>query len=68
MSKTHTVEGRRNNITSSVGVVRYPYDGTSVEQLLIKADIAMYNAKQLGRNRYVLFEASMSASFAERYI
>lgn len=66
VSKTHTVEGRRNNITSSVGVVRYPYDGTSVEQLLIKADIAMYNAKQLGRNRYVLFEASMSASFAEQ--
>ena len=66
LSKPHTVEGKRNSFSASVGVVRYPYDGTSVEQLLVKADIAMYNAKQLGRNRYVFFEGNMSAKFAER--
>lgn len=66
LSQTHTVEGRRNNLTSSIGVVRFPYDGTSVEQLLIKADIAMLNAKKKGRNRYVFFEASMSTDFAEQ--
>ncbi|NLL43280.1 MAG: EAL domain-containing protein [Firmicutes bacterium] len=66
LSKPHTVEGKRNSFTTSVGVVRYPYDGTSVEQLLVKADIAMYNAKRMGRNRYVFFEASMSAKFAQQ--
>lgn len=66
LSRMHMVEGRRNHLTSSIGVVRFPYDGTSVDQLLAKADLALYSAKKKGRNRYMLFEASMAASFAEQ--
>ncbi len=65
LSRLHIVEGRQNHLTASIGVVRFPYDGTSIEQLLVKVDLALHSAKSRGRNRYVLFEASMSASFAE---
>ena len=60
------IEGRKNRITACVGAVRYPHDGTSIEQLLSKADIALYKAKQQGRGRYVLFEPSMYGDFAEQ--
>ena len=66
LSEPHTIEERRNRFTTSVGVVRYPFEGVSAEELLIKADIAMYNAKKMGKNRYLLFEGSMSANLAER--
>ncbi len=65
LTQPRTIDGKRNRISSSVGVVRYPYDGMTVEQLMIKADIALHNAKAKGRNRYVFFEASMSTDFAD---
>lgn len=66
LSGAQTMDGRPTHITSSMGVVRYPYDGSNVEELLIKADIAMYNAKKTGKNRHTLFEGSMAATFGER--
>ena len=66
LSEVQAIEGRHNRITASMGVVRYPQDGTSVEELLVKAEIAMYSAKQGGRNRCHLFEGSMSMNFEER--
>ncbi|MBI2786652.1 MAG: EAL domain-containing protein [Legionella longbeachae] len=38
-------------VTTSVGVAIYPRDGETAEQLLNKADAAMYNAKEIGGNR-----------------
>ncbi|MBI3745497.1 MAG: GGDEF domain-containing protein [Chloroflexi bacterium] len=37
--------------TVSVGVVSYPHDGQSVDDLMISADQAMYASKRAGRNR-----------------
>ncbi len=39
------------NMTVSVGVATYPEDGKSIEDLLEKADTALYKAKRRGRNR-----------------
>ncbi len=43
------------NVTASIGVSRYPQDATGVEKLLIRADEAMYRAKQAGKNRFALY-------------
>ena len=51
-------------MTASIGIATYPQDGESVEELLKNADIAMYDAKQSGRNTYRFFDASMSEASA----
>ena len=42
-------------VTTSIGIAVYPDDGTDEVMLLKNADIAMYQAKQAGRNRYKLY-------------
>jgi diguanylate cyclase (GGDEF)-like protein/PAS domain S-box-containing protein len=48
-------------ITCSMGVCRYPHDGSSADELLKRADIAMYQAKENGRNNFQLFTPRMEA-------
>jgi len=43
------------SVTASIGVSLYPADATGVERLLIHADEAMYQAKQTGKNCYVIY-------------
>lgn len=38
-------------VTTSVGIAMYPFDGTDAEELIKNADIAMYKAKEKGRNQ-----------------
>jgi diguanylate cyclase (GGDEF)-like protein len=45
-------------VTTSIGITVYPGDGTDEAILLKNADIAMYQAKQTGRNRFKIFEKS----------
>jgi diguanylate cyclase (GGDEF)-like protein len=43
-------------VTASIGISLYPNDGTDLNMLLQKADIAMYEAKRNGKNQYFFFE------------
>ena len=52
-------------ITASIGIAMYPKDGTDAEGLLKHADIAMYRAKQSGRNRYQFYSPEMNQHVAE---
>ncbi|MEZ5333181.1 MAG: diguanylate cyclase [Thermoanaerobaculia bacterium] len=47
-------EGQQVDITTSMGISVYPDDGAEMEELLKRADIAMYRAKELGRDNYQL--------------
>lgn len=53
--------GHELHITTSIGVSIYPSDGTDAETLLKHADISMYRAKELGRNKLVYYTAEMNA-------
>ena len=46
-------------VTLSIGVVAIPEHGTSLEQVMQNADIAMYHAKHDGKNGYQLFSPTL---------
>ena len=54
------VAGHELSVTASMGISIYPVDGDDVETLLKHADMAMYCAKEQGRNNFQFFSASMN--------
>jgi diguanylate cyclase (GGDEF)-like protein/PAS domain S-box-containing protein len=54
------------HISGSVGIAMFPADGEEIDALLKHADIAMYHAKQEGRNGYQFFSGEMNARIVER--
>ena len=52
------LDGLEIPMTTSIGIALYPANGSEdVEELMIKADMAMYEAKEAGRNAYRFFQA-----------
>lgn len=62
------IEGQQMRITASIGGSLYPDNGNDLVTLKRSADIAMYNAKNMGRNRFSLFAPSMETSTVERLV
>lgn len=58
--------GHDLHITTSVGISIYPYDGTDAETLVKHADISMYRAKELGRNKMIYFTPEMNLGSRKR--
>jgi diguanylate cyclase (GGDEF)-like protein len=56
-----TCNGHELHVTTSIGISVYPYDGRDVESLVKNADISMYRAKELGRNKVVYYTAEMNS-------
>lgn len=57
---------REVHVSASLGVAVYPADGEDAEVLLSRADIAMYRAKEEGRNTFRFFTADMDARMRAR--
>lgn len=49
-------------IHGSIGVSLYPDHGMKPEELICKADLALYSAKQTGKNRYVIYDEAKETS------
>lgn len=57
---TVTLEGIAVKATLSIGIAIYPTDGESIIELTQCADLALYRAKEEGRNRAVLYRAEFA--------
>jgi diguanylate cyclase (GGDEF)-like protein/PAS domain S-box-containing protein len=66
LRRPHRVDHHELHITASIGIVTYPDDGVDAETLLNRADIAMYHAKESGRDNYQFFKPSMNEGAIER--
>lgn len=62
------VDGRLVNVGASVGIVLAPRDGKERDQLLKKADIALYAAKNDGRGTFRFFEPAMAERITARQL
>jgi len=49
------------HITCSIGIALYPRDGNTVKEIFKNADMAMYSAKDQGKDNYAFYEDAMSA-------
>ena len=58
--------GHRVEIGTSIGIAMAPEHGSDQEQLLKKADLALYRSKSAGRNCFTLYDEEMSAELEAR--
>lgn len=56
-----TIGGRLQRLSATIGVAVAPQDGVDVDQLISRADLALYTGKRSGRHRTVAFESDMLA-------
>jgi diguanylate cyclase (GGDEF)-like protein len=66
MSAPMLVEGQQLSTSCSIGISLYPSDGRDTATLMKHADVAMYHAKERGRNNFQFFDANMNARAQER--
>ena len=60
------IKGHEIYVTTSIGISVYPYDGHDVQTLLKNADLALYRAKELGRNNYQFCTLEMTVKAQEK--
>jgi diguanylate cyclase (GGDEF)-like protein len=66
LNEPFEIDGHRIDIGASIGVAMAPNDGADANQLLKKADMALYAAKKLGGGDHHFFAAAMEAAAQER--
>ena len=66
MSRSYRIENIELNVSVSIGIATCPPNGISVDQIMRRADTALYQAKRSGRNRFCQFEESSDIQMAGR--
>lgn len=59
---TFHIDGRELHISASIGIAIYPQDGEDVQTLLKNADVALYGAKDQGRDIYQLYTPTLNSN------
>ncbi len=60
------IDGHHLQLSCSLGLATYPDDGATPDNLIENADIAMYRAKESGRNQYQFYTQQMNQQHLER--
>jgi diguanylate cyclase (GGDEF)-like protein/PAS domain S-box-containing protein len=68
LAEAMLIDGRHLQLTTSIGIALIPDHGTSSDDLLKRADIALYRAKDSGRNSIHVFRSHMQALVSERLL
>ncbi len=66
LTTPYHLRGHNALTSASIGICCYPADGTDVTTLMKNADIAMYHAKEKGRDNYQYFEEEMNQRMLHR--
>ena len=66
VAKPYMLEAQEFHLTASIGISTYPADSDNMQSLLKNADIAMYRAKEQGKNNYQYYSAQMYVHSLER--
>ena len=66
LSQPIVIQGRELYLSTSVGITMFPDDTQDVEALVKHADIALYRAKDMGRDNFQFFTADMNRKIVER--
>lgn len=68
IQKPFEAGGKLHVLSCSLGISIYPYDGRHEDELLKRADTALYSVKDLGRNGYAFFHPDMEKRSLERMV
>jgi diguanylate cyclase (GGDEF)-like protein/PAS domain S-box-containing protein len=66
MQSAFEIDKTELRVTFSLGITNYPEDGGDSQTLIKNADVAMYEAKAKGKNKYAVFTPALRASAALR--
>ncbi|MDX1485232.1 MAG: EAL domain-containing protein [Alphaproteobacteria bacterium] len=66
LSKPIVIDGHEVFVTTSIGISLFPSDGMDKNALITNADVAMYRAKEEGRNHFQFYTYGMNATTVEQ--
>lgn len=66
LNQPFRLEGHEIHTTTSIGISLYPLDADNKEDLIKKADIAMYLSKARGKNTYRFYKSDMNTIFKQK--
>ncbi len=66
VGKPFILRGNEFHVTASIGISIYPQDGLDEQTLTKNADIAMYQAKEEGKNNFQFYSSKLNSSSLER--
>ncbi|MCW8825716.1 MAG: EAL domain-containing protein [Gammaproteobacteria bacterium] len=67
LTKPYELPNRELIVTASIGIILFPDEQLTAEDVMKQADMAMYQAKESGRNSYHFYRPSMQQEIEDRY-